>query len=58
MTGERDHMKVIGLTGGVGAGKSTVLNYLEEHLSACVVQADRVGHQVMEPGERLSLIHI
>lgn len=45
-------MKVIGLTGGVGAGKSTVLNYLEEHLSARVVQADRVGHQVMEPGER------
>ena len=45
-------MKIIGITGGVGAGKSTVLNYLEKHLSACVIQADQVGHQVMEPGER------
>lgn len=45
-------MKIIGITGGVGAGKSTVLNYLEKHLSACVIQADQVGHQVMEPGGR------
>ena len=52
MTGEQKKMNIIGLTGGVGAGKSTVLDYLEEHLSACVVQADRVGHQVMEPGQR------
>ena len=45
-------MKIIGITGGVGAGKSTVLNYMEKHLSACVIQADQVGHQVMEPGGR------
>ena len=43
-------MKIIGITGGVGAGKSTVLNYLEKHLSDCVIHADHVGHQVMEPG--------
>lgn len=45
-------MKVIGLTGGVGAGKSTVLTYLEKVFSASTIQADQVGHQIMEPGER------
>lgn len=43
-------MKVIGVTGGVGAGKSTVLQYLEEAYHAEVIQADQVGHEVMEPG--------
>lgn len=45
-------MKVIGITGGVGAGKSTVLEYLEHTWNAYVIQADKVGHRVMEPGER------
>ena len=44
-------MNVIGITGGVGAGKSTVLNYLKEHMNACVIEADKVGHLVMEPGQ-------
>ena len=44
-------MKTIGLTGGVGAGKSTVLNYLKENYDAFVIQADLVGHRVMEPGQ-------
>lgn len=44
-------MKIIGITGGVGAGKSTVLEYLEKNHGAYVVQADKVGHLVMEPGE-------
>ena len=43
-------MKVIGVTGGVGAGKSTVLQYLEEAYGAEVILADQVGHEVMEPG--------
>ena len=42
-------MKVIGITGGVGAGKSTVLDYLSEKHDAYVIQADKVGHLVMEP---------
>ena len=45
-------MKVIGLTGGVGAGKSTVLAYIEKICSAVVIQADQAGHLVMAPGER------
>lgn len=43
-------MRVIGITGGVGAGKSTVLSYLEKKYNAFVIQADEVGHFVMEPG--------
>ena len=43
-------MKIIGVTGGVGAGKSTVLNYLEKRYGAKLVLADLVGHEVMEPG--------
>ena len=43
-------MKVIGITGGVGAGKSTVLSYLSKRKGAQVVQADLVGHEVMAPG--------
>lgn len=44
-------MKTIGITGGVGAGKSTVLGYMEQTLGACVFEADKIGHLVMEPGE-------
>ncbi|MEO3935494.1 dephospho-CoA kinase [Dermatophilaceae bacterium Soc4.6] len=40
----------IGLTGGIGSGKSTVARLLEEH-GAQVVDADAVARQVMEPGE-------
>lgn len=43
-------MKTIGITGGVGAGKSTVLEYMASNLDACVLEADKIGHLVMEPG--------
>jgi dephospho-CoA kinase len=39
---------VIGLTGGIGAGKSTVTQMLED-LGAVVIDADRVGHQIYLP---------
>lgn len=41
--------KVIGLTGGIGSGKSTVARILAE-LGARVIDADEVGHQVYLPG--------
>jgi dephospho-CoA kinase len=40
---------LIGLTGGIGSGKSTVAGMLAE-LGACVIDADRVGHDVYRPG--------
>ena len=43
-------MAVIGITGGIGAGKSTVLNVLSALPGVRVEEADRVGHLVMEPG--------
>ncbi len=43
-------VKVLGITGGVGAGKSTVLRYLEETYQARVLEADRIAHLLMEPG--------
>jgi dephospho-CoA kinase len=42
-------MKVIGLTGGIGSGKSTVAAFLDE-LGAVVIDADRVGHEALNPG--------
>jgi len=40
---------LVGLTGGIGSGKSTVAQMLRER-GAVVVDADAVAHQVMEPG--------
>ncbi|HEX9975662.1 MAG TPA: dephospho-CoA kinase, partial [Dehalococcoidales bacterium] len=36
--------KVIGLTGGIGSGKSTVSQYLKK-LGAVIIDADKVGHE-------------
>ncbi len=40
---------MIGLTGGIGAGKSTVAALLEAR-GAVVIDADRIARQVVEPG--------
>jgi dephospho-CoA kinase len=40
---------VIGLTGGLGSGKSTVAEMLRE-LGAEILNADQIGHQVYAPG--------
>lgn len=42
-------MKLIGLTGGVGTGKSTVAEMLRE-LGATVIDADEAAHAVYAPG--------
>jgi len=40
---------IIGLTGGIGSGKSTVAAMLAD-LGAIVIDADKVGHEVYLPG--------
>ncbi len=42
-------MHVIGLTGGIGTGKSTVAAFLQEQ-GAVVLNADQIGHEVYVPG--------
>jgi len=42
-------MYVIGLTGGIGSGKSTVADVLEQQ-GAVILDADKVGHEVYMPG--------
>jgi len=41
-------MKVIGLTGGIGSGKSTVSRFLAER-GAVILDADEVGHEAFKP---------
>lgn len=42
-------MKIIGLTGGIGTGKSTVSEYLVK-MGYKVIDADAISHQVTEKG--------
>ena len=44
-------MRVIGLTGGVGAGKSRILDILKTEYGAEIIVADQVAHELMEPGQ-------
>ena len=45
-------MMTIGITGGVGAGKSQVLTYIEENYNCKVIRADEVAHLLEEPGHK------
>ena len=44
-------MKVIGLTGGIATGKSTVTTLLQE-LGAKVVDADEIAREIVQPGQK------
>lgn len=42
-------MKIIGITGGVGAGKSTILRYIENNYNAKIIMADEVAKDIERP---------
>ncbi|MBQ6469524.1 MAG: dephospho-CoA kinase [Lachnospiraceae bacterium] len=42
---------IIGVTGGVGAGKSEVLRFLHDEFHAVILEMDAIGKKLMEPGE-------
>ena len=44
------HMRIIGLTGGIACGKSTVSRLLREQHGVPFVDADAISHQVLAPG--------
>lgn len=41
---------VIAIYGGVGTGKSTVLDILKNNYNADIIKADDIGHELYEPG--------
>ena len=43
-------MRFIGITGGVGAGKTAILQYLSEKEHTRVMLADEIAHELMKPG--------
>jgi len=42
---------VIGITGGIGSGKSVVTKLLQAKFGAAVIDTDTIGHEVMETGK-------
>lgn len=42
--------KIIGVMGGVGSGKTELLNYLETQYGAIIIMADRVAETLLQPG--------
>ena len=47
-----DKMKVIGVTGGIGSGKSALLSAVEKEYNCVVLRADDIAHFLKEPGQR------
>ncbi len=44
-------MKVIGITGGVGAGKSLIINYIKDNFSSEIIMADDLAKSLCKSGE-------
>lgn len=45
-------MKIIGITGGVGAGKSTVLGLIKKNCNCYILLADEAAHEVKKKGQK------
>ena len=43
-------MKIIGITGGVGAGKTHILDFIEENYKARIIRTDEAAEFVRTPG--------
>ncbi|MFV0342295.1 MAG: dephospho-CoA kinase [Anaerocolumna sp.] len=43
-------MRVIGITGGIGSGKSVVCEMLKNQYGAFLINMDQIAHSFMEPG--------
>jgi len=45
---KRTCIPVVGVVGGIGSGKSALTRWVAEHQPVVVIDADRIGHQVLE----------
>lgn len=45
-------MKIIGLTGGIGSGKSTVSEYLQKK-GLTIIDADKIAREIVVPGSKV-----
>lgn len=43
-------MMILGITGGIGSGKTVVLNILKDKYNAYILEADALAHELMRPG--------
>ena len=43
-------MRIIGITGGVGSGKSRILDYIKENHNAYILKADELANELKTPG--------
>ena len=48
-------MLIIGLTGGIGSGKSTVSEYLSKNMGLTIIDADQIARDVTRPGQETLL---
>ncbi|MBD5460701.1 MAG: dephospho-CoA kinase [Lachnospiraceae bacterium] len=51
MRQNKGNVYLIGVTGGIGAGKSKLLSYIGEHYRCRICLADEAAHKVREPGQ-------
>lgn len=49
---EIDVVKTIGITGGVGTGKSELLAYIGRNYNCYIILADEAAHRIEQPGEK------
>lgn len=47
---KQNSLRFIGITGGVGAGKSEILSFIRKHYLCEIYLADEVAHEVKKPG--------
>ena len=50
LNNSRHHRRIIGLTGGIGMGKTTVSTYLSDQCGVSVLDADVIAREVVVPG--------
>ncbi|CAD8125106.1 unnamed protein product [Paramecium sonneborni] len=44
-------VQIVGITGGIGCGKSTIAKYFNEFLKVQVIDCDQIGRDIVEPGK-------